>query len=234
MIPLSDQSTVRRRFPVVTVGIIVINVLVFVYQFTLNEQALQLFVYSYGMRPAEITLGRDLAPLVQIPVWGTLFTSMFMHGGFMHIIGNMLYLWVFGDTIEDVLNRVPFIIFYVVCGLTASAAQIFTDPTSGIPNIGASGAVAGVLGAYLVLFPKHRINTLLTLGYFWRMVQLPAMLVLGFWIVIQFFTGLTSFGVQTGVAYWAHVGGFAIGAALAAPIAISYRMQRRNRSPWEQ
>ena len=123
MIPLSDQSTVRRRFPVVTVGIIVINVLVFVYQFTLNEQALQLFVYSYGMRPAEITLGRDLAPLIQIPVWGTLITSMFMHGGFMHIIGNMLYLWVFGDTIEDVLNRGPFIIFYVVCGLTASAAS---------------------------------------------------------------------------------------------------------------
>ena len=234
MIPLSDQSTVRRRFPVVTVGIIVINVLVFVYQFTLNEQALQLFVYSYGMRPAEITLGRDFAPLIQIPVWGTLITSMFMHGGFMHIIGNMLYLWVFGDTIEDVLHRGPFIIFYVVCGLTASAAQIVTDPTSGIPNIGASGAVAGVLGAYLVLFPKHRINTLLTLGYFWRMVQLPAMLVLGFWIVIQFFTGLTSFGVETGVAYWAHVGGFAVGAALAAPLAISYRMRRRNQSPWEQ
>lgn len=232
MIPLSDESARLRAFPVVTVIIIVINALVFLYEMSLGDRALQQFVLAYGVRPAEITAGRDLVPLISWPVWVTLFSSMFMHGGWMHIIGNMLYLWVFGDNIEDTFHKVPYIFFYVACGLAATGAQILADPASRTPSIGASGAVAGVLGAYLVLFPTNKVNCLLTLGYFWRTIQLPAVLVLGFWIVIQLFSGFASFGVETGVAYWAHIGGFALGMLLAAPLAVTHRVRRG--SSWER
>ena len=219
MIPISDENKRLHGFPVATAVIIGINVVVFLYELALGGlafegRALEQFVYAYGVTPLEITTGLDVFPKIPVPVWFTLFSSMFMHGGWMHIIGNMLYLWVFGDNIEDVLGRARYVAFYVACGLLASGAQILTDPGSRIPSIGASGAVAGVLGAYLLLYPRHRVNCLLIIFYFIRMIQLPAMVVLGFWIVLQLFQGLFSFGVATGVAYYAHIGGFAAGMAL--------------------
>ena len=223
MIPISDEGSRVHRFPIVTISIIALNAFVFLYEMSLGDRSLQLLVLSYGVIPLEITSGRDLAPTIPWPIWATLFTSMFMHGGWMHIIGNMLYLWVFGDNIEDTLGHGRYLAFYLVCGLAAAGTQILVDASSQVPSIGASGAVAGVLGAYLLLYPNHRINTLIFLGYFVRMVQLPALLVLGFWIVLQLFTGLASFGVETGVAYWAHVGGFAAGMALILPVFVSQR-----------
>ncbi len=225
MIPISDEGGRVQRFPVVTVSIIALNAFFFLYELSLGDRGLQVFVLRYGVIPLEITSGRDLAPTIPWPVWVTLFTSMFMHSGWMHIIGNMLYLWVFGDNIEDAMGHGLYLGFYLVCGLAAAGAQILVDPSSRVPSIGASGAVAGVLGAYLLLYPKHRINSLIFLGYFVRMVQLPAMLVLGFWIVLQLFTGLASFGVQTGVAYWAHIGGFAAGMALTLPVFLGRQQQ---------
>jgi len=225
MIPISDEGGRLRRFPVVTVSIIALNAFVFLYEMSLGDRNLQVFVLRYGVIPLEITSGRDLVPTIPWPIWATLVTSMFMHGGWMHIIGNMLYLWVFGDNIEDALGHGRYLAFYLVCGLAAAGAQILVDPSSRVPSIGASGAVAGVLGAYLLLYPQHRINSLIFLGYFVRMVQLPAMLVLGFWIVLQLFTGLASFGVETGVAYWAHIGGFAAGMALILPVFLGRRQR---------
>ena len=225
MIPISDEGSRVHRFPIVTISIIALNAFVFLYEMSLGDRSLQLLVLSYGVIPLEITSGRDLAPTIPWPIWATLFTSMFMHGGWMHIIGNMLYLWVFGDNIEDTLGHGRYLAFYLVCGLAAAGTQILVDASSQVPSIGASGAVAGVLGAYLILYPKHRINSLIFLGYFVRMVQLPAMLVLGFWIVLQLFTGLASFGVETGVAYWAHVGGFAAGMALILPVFLGRRQR---------
>lgn len=233
MIPISDEGGRLHRFPIVTVLIIAISSAVFLYEMTLSDRSLRQFVMAYGVVPFEITTGRDLTPTIPWPLWFTLFSSMFMHGGWMHIIGNMLYLWVFGDNIEDRLRPVPYLLFYLVCGLAASGAQILVDPSSRVPSIGASGAVAGVLGAYLLLYPGNRINSLIFFGYFVRVVQLPAVLVLGFWIVLQLFSGLLSLGVETGVAYWAHIGGFAAGMVLMAPMALL--RSRRLRSPrWRE
>ncbi|MSQ28803.1 MAG: rhomboid family intramembrane serine protease, partial [Dehalococcoidia bacterium] len=179
---------------------------------------LQRFILAYGVVPFEITTGQDLAPRIPLPIWFTLFSSMFMHGGWMHIIGNMLYLWVFGDNVEDRLGRLNFLLFYLISGLAADAAQILSDPVSRTPSLGASGAVAGVLGAYLLFYPKHRVNCLIFLGIFISRTQLPAILVLGFWFVLQLFNSFVSSGAESGVAYWAHVGGFAAGMLIAAPL----------------
>ncbi len=230
MLPISDAGARAGRVPIVTVAIISLNILVFFYQLSLDARALDRSVLAYGVIPFEITSGRDLAPTIPLPIWTTLFTSMFMHGGWMHIIGNMLYLWIFGDNIEDALGHGVYFVFYLVCGLAAAGAQIFADPASTIPSIGASGAVAGVLGAYLLLYPTHRINSLIFLGYFVRVVQLPAVLVLGFWIVLQLFSGISAAGAQTDVAYWAHVGGFVAGMALILPVFIMQRRRASRRS----
>lgn len=233
MIPISDEGARSHQFPLVTVAIIAANAVVFLYQMTLGDRLLQQFVLAYGVVPLELTTGRDLPPTIPLPLWFPLLSSMFMHGGWMHIIGNMLYLWVFGDNIEDTLGHLTYLVFYLVCGLAAAGAQILADTSSRVPSIGASGAVAGVLGAYLLLFPGNRVNSLLFLGYFVRVVQLPALLVLGFWIVLQLFSGLLSLGVETGVAYWAHIGGFAAGIVLIAPVALL--RSRRARSPrWRE
>ncbi len=233
MIPLSDQGASKLGFPILTVILIIINALVFVYEMSLGDARLQQFVLQFGVRPAEITTGQDLAPLLpaDLPVWVTLFSSMFMHGGWLHFGGNMLYLWVFGDNIEHTLGKIPYLLFYLFCGLAAAGAQIAADPASRVPSLGASGAIAGVLGAYLVLFPRNKVNTLLILGYFIRMIQLPAIIVLGFWIVLQLFSGVASIGAETDVAYWAHIGGFVAGLIIGIPIALTRR--NRNTSAWE-
>jgi membrane associated rhomboid family serine protease len=225
LIPLSDDNTGRRTTPYVVYTFIAINIVVFIIQFVQGDR----FTLGYAAVPYEIVNNTDLVnPRGRIPqmpgpspIWLTLFTSLFMHGGFMHIAGNMLYLWVFGDNIEDNFGHLKFAIFYILCGVLASFSQIMLDPQSVIPTLGASGAIAGVLGAYLIMFPKNRVHSLLPLlGILWTTIEVPAWVMLGIWIVLQFFSqfaAITSHTAQTGgggVAYMAHIGGFIAGMIL--------------------
>lgn len=223
MIPLRDANP-TRRLPVVTLLLILANVVVFVYELQVQSRGqLQQFLQQWALIPALLWNG-DSAELV------TLFTAMFLHGGWMHLIGNMLYLWVFGDNIEDQLGSARFLVFYLVCGLGAAVAQIAIDPTSQIPMLGASGAIAGVLGGYLVLFPRARVLTLVPLVIFYRLLEVPAVLVLGFWFVLQLLNGAAALATvqmqMGGVAFFAHIGGFVVGLALV-------RLFRPRRAdPW--
>jgi membrane associated rhomboid family serine protease len=221
MIPLKDD-VVSRSVPFVTVLLIAINVIAFLYQVSLDaggtstERAATAFVFEFGAVPCRITGSCPAAdsppPLV------TVFTSMFLHGGFLHIAGNMLYLWIFGDNVEDVLGHARFLGFYLLSGVGAAVAQVMANPQSHVPMVGASGAISGVLGAYLVLFPRARVLTLLTFGFFFRFIYIPALIVLGLWIVMQLAMGFLAYGSATGeqggVAWFAHVGGFVAGVIL--------------------
>ena len=209
MIPLRDEIP-TRRVPIVNYALIAVNVLMYLFQSMLGAEE-QALVYEFALIPIKFTSGISLGDISDI------FTSMFMHAGLAHIGGNMLYLWIFGDNVEDRMGRGRYIIFYLVGGLVASLAHIFTNPGSEIPTVGASGAIAAVLGAYLVLYPQSRVLTLVPLGFFIRMSMLPAALVLGLWFVLQFFSGVISLGGPdvSGVAFWAHIGGFLAGVVLA-------------------
>jgi membrane associated rhomboid family serine protease len=217
MIPLGDDPGPRRLTPVVTIVLLLINVAVFVYEMSLGDGIERLF-RSAGVTPLEFTRGQDLPPPAPLGIiYTTLLTSMFLHGGLLHIGSNMLYLWVFGDNVEDRMGHGRFLLFYLLCGLVASAVHIFFNAGSQIPSVGASGAIAGVLAGYLILFPRASIRTLLILGIFITMTRVPALLLIGFWFVTQVFSGIASLGVteQTaGVAFWAHVGGFLAGLVL--------------------
>jgi membrane associated rhomboid family serine protease len=200
--PYKDDNP-RVLFPFVTFGIITLNVLIFIGQFWIsgNDPAIgKSLVYMYGFVPAEFN------PL-------TIFTSMFMHGGFAHIIGNMWFLYIFGDNVESILGHVKYFIFYLACGIGAALAQFFVEPASQVPMIGASGAVAGVLGAYMIRFPKARVHVLAVIIIFITTFVVPAQIVLGLWFLMQLSGGLGSLGVDTtgGVAWFAHIGGFIIG-----------------------
>jgi membrane associated rhomboid family serine protease len=199
MFPIGDDNSTRRIVPVVTYILIVINVVVFLLELSAGDP----FVVQWAFVPS-----RFLAdPVGDLP---TLFTSMFMHGGWLHLLGNMLYLWIFGDNVEDRFGHVGFTLFYLLCGLAATFAQLAFSMDSNIPNLGASGAIAGVLGAYILLFPQGRINVLQ--GQ--RVVQMPALFVIGLWIVLQFFNGIGSISASAetgGIAYMAHIGGFVAG-----------------------
>ena len=217
MLPIRDRLP-TTRFPLVTVLFIVINIIVFGWQMLLlgggGEEALQQAVTTWGVVPARVA--NDPGPLT----WLTFVTSMFMHGGFMHILGNMLYLWIFGNNVEDVMGSLWFTVFYFLAGFAASAAQVVASWGSNVPGIGASGAIAGVLAAYLLFYPTARVDTLIFLGFFSRMASLPAVLVLGLWFVLQLFNGVMSVGAGAatgGVAYFAHVGGFVAGLVLCIP-----------------
>ncbi|MBI4013547.1 MAG: rhomboid family intramembrane serine protease [Candidatus Rokubacteria bacterium] len=232
MIPLKDDVP-TQSYPVVTVALIAANVLVYVYEFGLGipgepsraaaaaaERAYEAFVYEFGLVPCRLG---DVCPprlstaLAAAPApWLTVFTSMFVHGGLFHVGGNMLYLWIFGDNVEDSMGKLRFLVFYLLCGVAAALTQYVTDPRSTIPMVGASGAVSGALGAYLIMFPSARVWTLVVFGFFWRLVPVPALVVLGFWIVVQVLNGLFTFGSgqQGGVAFLAHVGGFMAGMGL--------------------
>ena len=210
MIPYKDDNPTERR-PIVTVVLIVLNVLAFFFELSLGPR-LSGFLAEFGAVPAEIFSGAGPAVSAAIPAPVTLLTSLFLHGGWMHLIGNMLYLWIFGNNVEDILGHFRFIIFYLAGGVAATLAQGITNPASTIPTIGASGAISGVLGAYLIVFPRARVYTLLPIGFFLQVVVLPAYFVLGFWFVLQFFSGVLSLGNQLGgVAFFAHVGGFVFG-----------------------
>lgn len=206
MLPLRDENP-TRRFPVVNLTLIAINVLVFIYELTLSSGQLEAFFLRWAVVPARVVY--DFTPGTAL----TLITSMFMHGSLLHILGNMLYLFIFGDNIEDVVGHVRYLIVYVVAGVGASLAQIAVAPDSPIPALGASGAIAGVLGAYLVFFPYARVQYLVAIGFFVRFIEMPAVVALGGWFVLQFFSGLLSLAsVQSGgVAWFAHIGGFIIG-----------------------
>lgn len=210
MFPIRDNLP-TRRFAWVTVILITTNVLAFLAELLwMAEGTLDQAIYTMGVVPYEVTHTFSLSVAVSF------LTSMFLHGGFMHIAGNMLYLWIFGNNVEDVVGRLRFLLFYLFCGFAASGAQVLMQPDVQVPTIGASGAIAGVLGAYLLMFPRARIDTVLLLWRFIRIVQLPAIVVLGFWFVLQLFNGLLSFGLAAsgGVAWFAHIGGFVVGMAL--------------------
>ncbi len=213
MIPLYDDNP-TKIFPILTVTFIVACVLVFFWQLSLGPAG-QKAVYALGVIPATLLQGKTLAPdIYLIPAELTLLTSMFLHGGWMHLIGNMLYLWIFGNNVEDAMGHTRFIIFYVICGLAAALAQSLPDPSSVIPMIGASGAISGILGAYLLLYPRARVLVAIPLVVFIYTTRLPAMAVLGFWFAFQLISSLLADSGGGGVAWGAHVGGFIAGVLL--------------------
>ena len=228
MIPLRDDN-VPARTAVVTRSLVGLCVLVYLWQMTLGGQGGQAAVYALGVIPA-VLLGRESLPpeLALVPPSVTVLTSMFMHGGFMHLLGNMLYLWIFGDNVEDSMTRPRFLAFYVACGVAAVFAQALPDPNSTIPMVGASGAISGVLGAYLLLFPHARVLVAIPLGVVIQTVRLPAGAVLALWFVLQLVSNLFSSG-QGGVAFRAHIGGFIAGMLL---MPLFKRKDVVLRSPW--
>ncbi len=213
MIPIRDDAP-RITVPYVVWSLIAVNVAVFLYQVAMvadSPQAGQAFLASFGVVPARVSavLGGS-EPLLAglLPV----LTSMFLHGGWMHLLGNMWFLWIFGDNVEDELGHGIFLLFYLGCGIFAAAAQFLSDPASTIPMVGASGAIAGIMGAYMMRFPRARVTILVPIVFFWTTFQLPAFLMLSYWLLVQFFGGSSS--AAGGVAWWAHVGGFIAGLAL--------------------
>jgi membrane associated rhomboid family serine protease len=232
LIPIRDYPGERHLFPWVMLTILVINVGVFAFELSLpTERALDLLFTSAGVVPVEFTRSVDVgAPPPLGVAWTTLFTSMFLHGGLLHIGSNMLYLFVFGDNVEDRLGHVRFLFFYLLCGVIAGLTHILVNAGSVIPSIGASGAIAGVLAAYLRLFPSADVRTLLIIGPFITVPRLSAMLLIGFWFVTQLFAGVTALGVATeqtaGVAFWAHIGGFVAGLLLIQIMAPRRRVSR--------
>jgi membrane associated rhomboid family serine protease len=195
-----------------TIGIILLNGFVFYHQITLNEEESLRFIYQWGAIPYQITQGEVIRyfPLIPIPL--TIFSALFLHGGFLHIIGNMLYLWIFGNNIEDSLGHFRFLFFYLVCGLLAGLTQVMSSPDSTVPMIGASGAIGGILGAYLVLFPRARILTLVFIIFFVKLIRIPALIILGLWFILQLLS--LSGGAASNVAFFAHIGGFVSGIIL--------------------
>ena len=231
MLPIGDENIRGGRPAILTLLLIVLNVLAFVMELTKSSPgALQAFIQAWGMVPRELTAGRDLPPMIPVPVWTTALTSMFLHGGWMHLGGNMLYLWNFGDNLEKVMGPIKFLIFYLLCGFAAAAAHVLSSPGSNVPTVGASGAISGVLGGYLLLFPRNRIRVLTRGG----VAYVPAIVVLGLWIVIQLFSSLGSLAQTAdtgGVAFLAHVGGFVAGLILVKPFAAGYRSSAAETGP---
>ena len=220
MIPLKDYPGPRRSFPWVMLTILIVNILVFLFELSVGATAdLDALFTSAGVVPIEYTRGINvgLPPPLGI-LWLTLITSMFLHAGLLHIGSNMLYLFIFGDNVEDQLGHVRFLVFYFVCGIAAGLTHIYINAGSQVPSVGASGAIAGVLAAYLRLFPSASVRTLLIIGPFITVPRISAALLIGFWFITQFLTGITSLGPQTeqtsGVAVWAHIGGFIAGLIL--------------------
>jgi membrane associated rhomboid family serine protease len=214
MIPLHDDNPTRIR-PVVTVALIAASVLVFLWMLTLSPPAQQRVILALGVIPATLLTGAELHPEIAVlPPELTIFSSMFLHGGILHLVGNMLFLWIFGNNVEDSMGHLRFVVFYALCGVVAAFAQALLSPGSTIPMIGASGAVAGVLGAYFLVYPHARVLVLIPIFFIFHLVRLPAVMVLGFWIVLQLISaGLADPGTG-GVAFAAHVGGFFAGMAL--------------------
>ena len=210
MFPIRDHNP-SGNIPYVTYALIAANIAIFLaYWFGLpNEYALNEFYYSWGLVPQLVTSGENLPSLI---------THMFLHGGWMHLAGNMLFLWIFGDNLEDLMGHAKFLVFYVLAGLAAAALQIAVDPASLAPMVGASGAIAGVLGGYLLLFPRARVDVVIILIIIFRVFPIPAWIVLGLWFGVQVVSGTTTSSEDGGVAYFAHIGGFIAGMVLCLPL----------------
>lgn len=238
MIPIGDANP-TRRMAVVTYGLIVASVLVFLYELRLQStggtEAISRFITLWGVVPRQISTALAHADLFSA-TWLTVFSSLFIHAGWAHLLGNMLYLWIFGNNVEDRIGRLGFLAFYLFGGLVAALAQTAIDPHSRVPLVGASGAIAAVLGAYLVLWPGATVVTIVPLGFFLLPVRLPAVVVLGFWFVLQFTLGFASLGVPTaaegGVALFAHIGGFVAGALIGLLLRDAGGRGPRSAGPW--
>ena len=241
MFPLKDDNP-TRTFPAVTVALIAINVAAYFFWqqggISLGEPSSEHFtcnLYNWAEFPYEVThpgeqVGVEGCPAPTAPTWLTVFTAMFMHGGLLHLGGNMLFLWIFGNNVEDSMGPVKFVIFYLLGGIAATAGQIIVRPDAMVPGIGASGAVAGVLGGYILLFPKARVVTVIFIVFFFTIIELPALLILGFWFIQQVLFGyfdLDTGGSSGGVAYFAHIGGFVFGLA-AIKLFADERKRRRQ------
>ncbi len=221
MIPIRDRNP-SGTFPFVTIGIIFINVSIFLYELSLGSD-LNAFLYQYGIVPIKVAHYYRSPDLTLIDTFFPFLSSIFLHAGFVHLIGNMWFLWIFGDNIEDKLGHIKYLVFYILCGTIASSTHVFFNTQSKIPCIGASGAIAAVLGAYMVTFPRARVTTIVPIFFFIQIIELPAVIVLGFWILIQFFSGAVSLSESPSggnVAWWAHVGGFVSGIILFYTIRI--------------
>lgn len=210
MFPIRDHNP-SERTPYVTLSLIAINVAIFLVGLVVfqDQRALSQLYYDYALLPVRLSNGENYAALV---------TSTFLHGGFLHLAGNMLFLWIFGDNLEDEMGHIPFLIFYLACGIGASLAQFAAEPLSSIPTVGASGAIAGVMGGYLLLYPKARVDIFLFFIVFFRIFPIPAWIMLGIWFALQLFNGFSIDTSGGGVAYWAHAGGFVIGLILTLPL----------------
>jgi membrane associated rhomboid family serine protease len=223
MLPLKDDNP-RRTTPVVTIVLVIANVIAFLYQVSLGPRAGQELVFELGMIPARLPAlfhGEVPFSLNSLEwVFSPLLSSMFLHGGWMHLIGNMWFLWIFGDNVEDFFGHFKYLAFYLFCGVGAGMTHTLLNLNSMVPTVGASGAISGVMGAYIVLYPRARVLTLVPLVIFFFTVRLPAMVILGYWFVIQFFSGLGSLNAASegGTAFWAHIGGFALGALIAGAV----------------
>ena len=213
LIPIKDINP-TERFAVVTAFFIAVNIAVFLFELFLGPGAREAFISTFALIPGRLFFHTPAAYGGAFPAGATLLTSMLLHGGFFHIAGNMLYLWIFGNNVEDAMGRMRFIVFYFLVGVFAAYSHALANASSTVPMIGASGAISGVLGAYLMLYPRARVLTLVAFGFYVRTVQLPAMFVLGFWFVLQFLSALISAGTGEGVAWYAHIGGFVAGMAL--------------------
>ena len=231
MIPLKDDNPTSGR-PIVTYFLISICVVIFLMQLGSESYRTGQLFYSYGLIPS-VLMGHDQLPidLYVVPAYMTIFSSMFMHGGFMHLIGNMLYMWIFADNIEDSLGPTNFIIFYFLSGVGAAMAQVLADTSSQIPMVGASGAIGGVLGAYIINYPKAKVLVLIPFGFFSQLIKIKALYVLGFWFVLQFINSIMMSSQGGGVAYAAHIGGFVSGMILI----LFFNKKRKTkiiRGPW--
>ncbi len=228
MIPLHDDNPTDIA-PLFTVGLIAACVAVFLWQLGLGEEGGLRALYSFGLVPAVLFDHVELPDaLARVPATATLFTSMFMHGGWGHLLGNLLYLWIFGNNVEDRFGHLRFLLFYLLCGVAAALAQALPETTSQVPMVGASGAISGVLGAYLLLYPHARVLVVIPIGLYPYTVRLPALVVLGFWFVLQLVSQLASEPGQGGVAFRAHIGGFVAGMALL-PLFLATTRRRRTR-----
>lgn len=215
--------TKRRSFPVMTLLLIAANIAVFAYQLSLSAHASESLINIYGLVPHKIALALSGKRYTLEQAFLPFLTCMFLHGGFLHIIGNMLFLWVFGAKVEETFGALPYVFFYLLCGIGAGVSEVVVSWSSHVPSIGASGAISGVLGAYIVLFPRGRILTLVPLVIIWWTIRLPAFIFIGLWFVIQFLSGMNSLDPHVaagaaGVAWWAHIGGFVLGAVVALPL----------------
>jgi membrane associated rhomboid family serine protease len=223
MFPLRDTEPSYSR-PVVNIALIAVNLLVFLFEYSLGPRTLNAFIEYYGLVPDHFQVSR-------------VFTAMFLHGGWMHVLGNMLFLWVFGGRIEDLLGHGKYLVFYLLSGVVAALGQVVASPYSTIPMVGASGAIAGVMGAYLIKFPRARIVTLVFVVFFITTIEIPAPIMLGYWFVTQLFSGFGSIArthiSQGGTAYFAHIGGFVAGMVLVKIMGTSDRYNRRRDRYWE-